>query len=408
MARIVEDPMSAGTFEITSDFTPDPEREGTFHTSPWIIEDPTREGTFIEYNPLDYLPEEDPLTGHRSAYRRYELLDGDGAFVRDLLNVQGATVKQSAQATLKRGGQASITDTGEQIDWLNSRIRCVYGITGYGEWGLGVFLPSLPREDWDGTTRHWDVELIDSAAVLATSRVAEDYALAAGTVATDAVRTLIEEAGESAAAVTDSDKTLTTARVWEVGTPRLTIINELLLDSIGYFSLASDGDGHLTARPYARPSDRPVEWEFIDGATCIYRDTFSREQDIYNVPNHIIAMTRGTGDEPALHVSVYNENPDSPFSTVSRGRIITGDPIETDATDLDALTVIAERALNDATTPTSTIVIDALPVPIDVNAIVRFRRDVAGIDARHVVTNIEYGAGDTDLARYTLREVVDT
>ncbi|MFW7414765.1 hypothetical protein [Demequina sp. SO4-18] len=358
--------------------------------------------------PIGTLPAVAPvtLTGHRSVVRRYELLDGNGSYVADLDGVRGASLKQSAQATLKRGGNAAVTDMGQDVNWLTARIRASYEIVGGPSWGLGVYLPSMPVAQWSGGVRRWDVELLDVATVLAESTVDDDYEIVAGTVVTDAVRTLIDLAGENAAAVTDSPKTLTTSRVWEAGTPLLTIINELL-DSIGYFSLATDGDGRLTGSPYVRPAARPEEWEFIDdGETCIYRPEMSVEQDLYRVPNHVLARTQGTGDNAGLLVNVYNDSPDSPFSRANRGRTITR-VIDAEATDLDALETIASRALIDATTPTSTVVIDALPVPLDVNAAVRFRSQPAGIDHRHVVTNIEYGANDTDLARYTLREVVD-
>jgi len=358
--------------------------------------------------PSGVLPDaaEVTLTGHRSVKRVYELVDRDGGVIETLDGCKGASLQQVANSTLKRGGRAAITDVGQDIDWLTARIKASYEIEGYGSWGLGVFLPSVPTEQWSGGVRRWDAELLDVATVLSEATVESGYSLDAGQVATDAIRALITDAGETSIAVTDSDKTLTTPRVWEPGETILSIINQLC-DSIGYFALASDGDGRLAADPYIRPADRPISWEFLDGANCIYVGDFTREQDLYKVPNHQQARTRGTGDEPGLVVNVYNDDPDSPFSRANRGRTISGEVIETYATDLDALTTLARRVLLTRTLPTSTIVIDAMPVPRDVNAAVTFRSTPAGIDGRHVVSRIVYGANDTDLARYTLNKVVD-
>ena len=346
------------------------------------------------------------LTGHRSVRRVYELVDHDGGIIDTFDGVKGATLEQVANSTLKRGGRASITDTGQDINWLTARIRASYDIEGYGSWGLGVFLPTVPTAQWSGGVRRWDAQLLDVATVLSEATLENGYSLPAGQVVTDAIRALIVSAGETSVAVTDSTKTLTTPRVWGTDAKILEVINQLS-DSIGHFALASDGDGLLTSAPYIRPADRSISWEFMDGANCIYRGDFTHEQDLYKVPNHQQARTRGTGDTAGLVVNVYNDDPNSPFSRLNRGRTISGEVIETDATDTDALTTLARRVLLERTMPTSTIAIDAMPVPLDVNAAVTFRSTTAGIDARHVVTRIEYGAADTDLARYKLQKVVD-
>ncbi|WNM27558.1 hypothetical protein RN607_00730 [Demequina capsici] len=348
------------------------------------------------------------LTGHRSVRRSYRLLDRDGGDLGPLDGVTGASLTESAAATLKRGGSASITDTEQDIDWLNSRIHATYEVEAGPAWGLGVFIPSAPEEAWSGSTRRWEAELLDVLTVLDEWPLIDGYTLPAGAVVTDEMRAIIALTGETAVAITDSTSTLTTARSWDPHTSALTIFNALA-DSIGYFSLASDGDGLLRAEPYVRPAARPIVWAFVEGVDCIFRDQFKVTRDIYHVPNVISAVTQGTGDEAGLSVTVYNDNPDSIFSTVSRGRLIgrADGPIVTEATDLDALETIAHRALIDATTPTLTVVIDAMPVPVSTNDAVTFRRAVTGLDGRFVVSRIEYGGAETDLATYTLTEVVD-
>ena len=346
------------------------------------------------------------LTSHRSVRRVYELVDRDGGVLRALDGVRGASLSEVANATLKRGGRASITDVGQNVDWLTARIKASYEIEGYGSWGLGVFLPSAPDGQWSEGVRRWDVELLDVATVLAEATLENGYSLDAGTVVTDAIRALITAAGETSIAVTDSDKTLTTARVWDPGASYLAIINELC-DAIGYLALASDGDGRLACNPYIRPADRPVSWAFADGVNCIYRPTFTVSQDLYKIPNHQQAKTRGTGDTAGIVVNVYNDDPDSPYSRANRGRTISGEILELDAADEASLTTAARRLLLERTQPTQTVVIDAMPVPLSVNAAVTFRSTSAGIDGRFVVSRIEYGANDTDLASYTLQKVVD-
>lgn len=404
MVELVENPLRAGTFALADAFAEDSDRVGTFDTSVWIVENPDRLGTFMTYTP--YVAPTDPLTSDRTPYRRYELLEADMVGASELDGITGAQLRESAQAVIKRGGQAAITDMGLDVDWLTARVRCLYGIEGHAEWGLGVYLVSTPTATWSDGIRRWDAELLDIASVLAETRIEDFYYVDAGTVVTDEIKALIESTGESSASVTDSTKTLTEPLVWEPGTPVLTIINALA-DAIGYFALASDRDGALRVEPYVRPAARPVAWEFVDGITCVYRPEFTVSQDLYGIPNHQHARTPGTGDTPALYVNVYNDDPASRFSRANRGRTISAEPIEVEATDLDALTTAARRALLEATEPTREIVIDAMPLPLSANDVARFRSAPAGIDGRFVIAGIQHGDNELAMSRYTLREVID-
>lgn len=241
--------------------------------------------------------------------------------------------------------------------------------------------------------------------MLVEDEVAATYSLAAGANIIEAVRDLIEDAGEAAGALTESDKTLAAPRAWESSTPRLTIINDLL-DTANYLSLFTDGDGNYRAEPYVRPASRPVRWEFLDGTNCVYRPLLSRKRDQYNIPNRVIAKTQGTGDTPGLVSVADNTDPNSEWSQTTLGRVKSR-TIEVEAADQATLDAIARRRLIALTTPQSTIVIDALPVPVSVNDAVRFRRLPMGVDSRHVVSRIEMPTRPTGLARYTLTQVVD-
>lgn len=356
--------------------------------------------------PIDAPTGVDALTTNRVARYVYELLDANMAPLGTFDGVRGSSLTETANATLKRGGNMAVTDVGQLIDWPTARIKASYEVDGYGSWGIGVYLPSMPNESWSGDVRRWDVQVLDVATVLAEDRLPTEYEVAAGENIVEAVRTLIEDAGENAGALTESDKTLAATRVWEAGSSRIEIINDLL-DAANYFALFTDGDGNFRAEPYVRPSSRPERWAFIDGETCIYRPDLSRSRDQYAIPNRVIVTTRGTGDTAGLVAVADNTDPDSPWSQTSLGRVKAAEVIEVDAADQTTLDAIAQRRLIELTTPTSTIVIDAMPVAVSVNDAVRFRRVPMGVDGLHVVSKIEYPSSPTGLARYTLTQVVD-
>src|SRR5690606_30012693 len=127
---------------------------------------------------------------------------------------------------------------------------------------------------------------------------------------------------------------LTSPMVWEAGTSKLRIVNDLLA-AIDYNSLWVDGQGNFRATPYVRPAARSITYsilndesgaalvrELADGQESIYLDEWSRDRDVYGVPNKVVAVATGTGDEEPLVGVATNEDPASPFSEPSRGRWI--------------------------------------------------------------------------------------
>ena len=344
------------------------------------------------------------LTTNRVARFKYELLDGNMAPLGTLDGVRGSSLAETANATLKRGGNMAVTDLGQLIDWPSVRFRASYEVDGYGSWGVGAFVPSMPSEEWSGVVRRWSVQVLDVATVLAEDRMAAAYTVDVGVNIVDSVRALIEGAGEVAGSLTGSTKTVAAPRVWEAGASRLEIINALL-DTANYFALFTDGDGNFRAEPYSSPASRPIMWEFVDGANCVYRSDLTRERDQYGIPNRVTVKSRGTGTVAGLVSVADNTNPASPWSIPSVGRVKAAEPIEVDAADQVTLDAIAARRLIELTTPTSTITIEAMPVPVAVNDAVRFRRVPMGVDGRHVVSKIEYPSRPTGLAKYTLRGV---
>src|SRR5690606_14890171 len=106
------------------------------------------------------------------------------------------------------------------------------------------FLIEAPADEYndDRGTITTSIKIMDKLAVLLQDEVDASYSLPAGTTITDAVRALIISTGEVKMAITDSDLTLPAGQVWEVGTPKLRIVNDLL-SMINYNPLWCDGYG---------------------------------------------------------------------------------------------------------------------------------------------------------------------
>lgn len=357
--------------------------------------------------PVRELSTDEIMTGNRYTRYRFELLSKTEAALGMLTGVEGGSLDWTANASIHAGGAIDVVDVGQTVDWLNDRVKPYLVIDGLPEEPLGVYLAAEAPQVWGGTGRSWPVKLLDKTAILDQDEIGATYALDAGTVITTAVVDLIESTGETNIAVTPSAATLSAPLAWDPGTSKLRIVNDLLAVA-NYFSLFCDGAGQYRGEPYVRPAARPIRYEFLDGQNSIYSPDFVRDVDLFAIPNTVIAIGKGDGVAEALTSTAVNDDPGSPYSTVSRGRTITKTLTGVEAADQTTLDDYARRRLIEATSPTSSVDVAHAPVPgLSFNTAVRLRRVPAGIDARHVITKTSLRFDPTALATSTLQEVID-
>lgn len=347
-----------------------------------------------------------PVYGNRSQTFTYELLDDKEAPKGGLLGVIGGSLEWHANAAVKGGGKIQVVRQGTgNVQWLNRRVKITMTIEGKGAYPLGIFIPSAPVEEWSDTEMTWDVELLDKCSILDNDYVLDNYALQAGTKITDAVRSLITSTNENAGSITDGTETTSKAMMWESGTSKLEIINDLL-EAGNYFSLRVDGNGRFRVEKNRLPKNRPVVHEFIDNYKSIYTPSFSYEKDVYSIPNKVVLIAQGDGGAEGMKAVATNENPSSPYSYQSRGRWIVDVTKGVEATDQTALNERAQQRLAQLTSPTGTITIAHAPLPwLNVGEVVRFRHERSEIEVRAVVASTQIALDPLALQSTSLEEV---
>jgi hypothetical protein len=356
--------------------------------------------------PVRILTPDEILQGNRTTTFSYNILDVNDAPIGTLDGVTDGELDWVANSVVKGGGKITVVDEGQTINWLTARIQPVMLVAGLPPQPLGVFLAAEAPDSFD-QGRTWDVKLLDKSTIPDQDTVAATYALAAGSVVTDAVIALLASCGIVNYAVTPSTKVLDGDNVWSPGTSKLHIINDLL-DTINYFSLYSNFYGQLVAEPYVVPAQRPIMYEFIDGPGSIYQPQFTRDMDIWSIPNRVTLIGVGDGTAAALTSTIDNVDPTSPYSIANRGRVIGKTETGVEAVDQAALDALARSRLIELTSPTAGQEINHAAVPgLAINQATRFRRVPAGIDARHVVSKTKIILDGTALATTTLTQVVD-
>lgn len=278
---------------------------------------------------------------------RYELLDGNNNVKAETMKgVKAGWVSNNALADIKRIARFTLRDGADSINWLSDRIRPYVGLRMQGniylEWPQGVFLLSTTTRSTDREGAVWrDVEAYDQLVIVRDDRVSSRYTVAAAVNYIAAVKTLLDSAGIVLQNLTPTDKTLPTALDWPPGTSKLEIINTLL-GAINYRSLWFDEQGRAVAEPYVSPATAPVEYTYRDDDNSVIYRELLESLDLFDVPNQWVLVV-SEPDRAPLRAVYTNTNPNSPTSTVSRGRTISHYEEYVDAVDQVTLNAKASR-----------------------------------------------------------------
>ena len=353
------------------------------------------------------------LRSHRSQESwSWELLDNDDRFIGDFAGVVSGGLTANVAAPIRTGGTL-VWKGQSQPQWLGFRVRPVYRATLVDgtqiEWPYGVYIPATPEPEYNGMSITGNVEFYDKLLVLSEDAVDTTFTLAAGTVATTAIRNIIEGAGETKHSIVDSTATLATSLAWPTGTSKLKIINDLLADTLNYFSLFCDLAGYYRAEPYVAPESRGSMWNFMDGETSIYQPKFSHKQDYFGKPNKVILISQGSGDTEALTATATNTDVTDPlaYGGIRGTRWVTVTEEGVDAASQTILNDLALRRLRSLAEVSSTYQLKHALVPLDLNALVTFKNAMEGIDTKGVVQEMEIPCvtGKSTQVTTTIREV---
>ena len=279
---------------------------------------------------------------------RYVLIR-NGADYGELKTFSGGepTIRMNSSGEIKTSLSGSFLVPAEDYDLLRDQIRPEMIIDGNTH-HLGLFLPSSVEEITDGPDHYLQVEAFDRCWQVQDSHLENLLHIDAGTGYMQAIEARLAEAGIALVSASESAAVLPEDREWNVGTSRLTIINELLAE-INYSSLWFDSEGLAVLEPAAVPSAGNIRHRIrSENAESLLRPAMQKAVDIYRTPNVFIAVCSNPDKSGAMRAVSVNDNPQSPLSTIRRGRRIStviNVPNIADAAELQAC---ADRARNES------------------------------------------------------------
>lgn len=269
----------------------------------------------------------------------YILYSKEGVYIRPLKNVLDAEVSYSSLGRLKSSATITMTDFDDEIDFLNDQIQINCYINEVKH-SIGRFLISSPRRDIQGGEVTRVCDCFSRLLILDEDKLELRKVLLAGTNVIAEVKRILQPFGDID--IPDNALVTSTVREWEIGTPILDIVNDLLA-SVNYTSLRVDSLGRWKSEAYVVPTERPIQVTYVDNEASIIYRKLSEDIDIFNVPNVVIRYTNDPDINPPLIAKYENNSNYSPTSIQARGRrIVNAEPVSNVA-DLQTLQDITKR-----------------------------------------------------------------
>lgn len=346
----------------------------------------------------------------REVSYRFDVLDERNVYQRAATNVSGGSLQNNALSDIKRGGTFQISED-DNIDWPRERIMPFFRLRmpngGWAEWPLGVFLLATPKRSVRSVRTIRSVEAYDQLLVLADDRIEDRYVVSKDSSYTDAVRLFLQDTpGLGRIIITNSNAILPVDREWEPNTTRLRIVNDLL-GAINYNSLYFDAMGVGRVTPYQEPGGRPIDYRYLADSNSLISPEAESDLDMFDVPNRFIGVV-SEPDRPPLRSVYVNENPESPTSTVRRGRIIVEVMEDMEAADQEALDSLVRRAALRRAQIYEGLSISTAVMPFHGNLdVLEVNYDRIGEAGRYIETSWSFDLEPGSLMKHDMRRMVE-
>lgn len=183
---------------------------------------------------------------------------------------------------------------------------------------LGTFLVQTPSESFDGMRKDVKLDAYTPLLELKESPPPVGYSLLKGQDIMPIAYSICREVMRAPVSKANSSKKLYDNFVSNLNDTWLTFLRDLIANAKFEFDL--DPMGMVLFRPTQDIASLQPVWVYNDDNSSILYPTIKNERDLYGIPN-VVEVVYST-DAGYLFSRIVNDDPNSPISTVNRGREI--------------------------------------------------------------------------------------
>ncbi len=272
---------------------------------------------------------------------------------------------------------------------------------------LGTFLVQTPSSNFNGKVREVTLDAYTPLLELKENPPPLGYSLLKNENIMSTAYRLCREHVRAPVVETTNDTKLFYDFVANTNDNWLTFIRDLIANAKYAFSL--DEMGRILFSPKQDTASLQPVWTYDDDNSSILYPSVSMDHDLYGVPNVVEVVYSNGGDR--YYARVVNDDPNSPTSTVNRGREIihrdTSPSLVGESTN-NQIQEYAQRLLRDLSTLEYTVTYTHGYCPVRLGDCVRLNYSRAGITdvkARVISQSIkcEPGCPVTEKAVFTTK-----
>lgn len=249
-----------------------------------------------------------------------------------LRNVISCTISRDAETETL--GSATI----DVVDSLGEEYIRVYLVTEQDniteKHPLGTFIVQTPTSTFDGRARSVSMDAYTPLLELKENPPPIGYSILEDSNIMDNAYQLVREHARAPVVRTECTEKLYYDFVAETSDTWLTFLSDLISNAKYQFAL--DDLGRILFSPIQNTASLQPVWTYDDGNSSILLPEITMNHDIYGIPN-VVEVVYSNGKD-YFTARVVNDDPNSPISTVNRGReiiyrdtnpSISGNPSET-------------------------------------------------------------------------------
>lgn len=312
----------------------------------------------------------------QQTFEYYSVDPGTWKDVKLIDNITGCTISRDVDADTLGSATLDINDAiGEQ--YIREYLVTIQN--GVKErHPLGTHMIQSPSTSFDGKITSVSMDAYTPLIELKESPPPIGYSLLKDQNIMDVAYRLVREHARAPVVSTTDEQTLYSDFVSDLNDTWLTFLKDLISNAKYNFSL--DEHGRILFAPVQDIASLQPKWTFDDGNSSILYPSISMDRDLYGVPN-VVEVIYSKGYDTYTATAVNND-PNSPISTISRGRKIVyreTDPDLIGNPTKKQIDKYAEQLLRNLSAVEYTISYTHGYCPVTINDCVRLNYERAGI-----------------------------
>lgn len=252
----------------------------------------------------------------QQTFEYYVVDPGTWKDTKRLDNVKSSTINRDSSAETL--GSATI-DIDGSIDECYVRIYLVTIQNGIRErHPLGTFLVQTPSTKFDGKTKSVSLDAYTPLLELKENQPPIGYSVMKGENVMDMTWRLSQEHARAPVVRTECSTNLYNDFVADTNDTWLTFLTDFMANA--KYSYALDEVGRILFSPKQDTASLQPVWTYDDDNSSILYPDIDINRDLYGIPN-VVEVVYSNGAD-SYYAKVVNDDPNSPISTVNRGREI--------------------------------------------------------------------------------------